>query len=135
MNSWKPALAVLLVFIAGLVAGVEVTRIVEQWHQRQSDEHPQAAIQQATARAELQLARRLRLGPVQRPRVHQILMDMQTQLRLIAQETQPRRASVVSNAAAQIETVLRPDQRLEFEKLKQENRALQPQRAPLSNFQ
>ena len=42
MSVWKPVLAVLLVFVAGLVVGVEGTRIIEQWHERQDARHPQA---------------------------------------------------------------------------------------------
>jgi hypothetical protein len=128
MNAWKPALAVLLVFVAGLLAGVEGTRIIEQWHERQDAAHPQAVNQRLTAAAELQLARRLNLGPVQRPRVRQILLEMQAQLKFINQETQPRRAQVVSNAAAQIELILGPAQKRQFEILKQENRNLAPQK-------
>lgn len=124
-------MAVLMVFVAGLVAGVEMTRVIERWHERQDAASPQTANQQLVTRAELQLARRLRLGPLQRPKVRQALVEMQAQLRLIAQETQPRRALVVSNTAAQIEAILRPDQRVEFEKMKAENRGLQPQRQGL----
>ncbi len=135
MSVWKPVLAVLLVFVAGLVAGVEGTRMIEQWHERQDAAHPQAYNQRLTDAAELQLVRQLKLGPLQRPRIRQILLEMQGQLKLINQETQPRRALVVSNAAAQIELILGPAQKRQFEILKQENRSLLPQRPALLNNQ
>ena len=133
MSVWKPVLAVLLVFVAGLVAGVEGTRMIEQWHQRQDAAHPQAANQKLSDAAELQLVRKLNLGPLQRQRVREVLAEMQGQLKLINQETQPRRAQVVSNAAAQIELILGPLQKARFELLKEEARALFPQKPAVTN--
>lgn len=124
MSKWKPALALLLVFIAGMFVGVVGTRIVVRSIARQMLLNPAFAQQRISAAAELQLARRLHLGPLQRQRVREILAEMSGQLKLINEETQPRRQMVISNAADQIDLVLGPEQKLEFEKLKEENRAL-----------
>jgi hypothetical protein len=134
VSKWKPALAVLLVFVAGMVVGVVGTRMVVRRIAREMLQNPEFARQRMSAAAELQLARRLRLGPLQRQRVREILAEMQGQLKLIAEETQPRRQMVISNAADQIDLVLGPEQKLEFEKLKEENRALM-QPAPLPPLQ
>jgi hypothetical protein len=134
MSKWKPALAVLLVFVAGMVVGVVGTRMVVRRIAREMILNPEFARNRMTAQAELQLARRLRLGPLQRQRVREILSEMSGQLKLINEETQPRRQMVISNAAAQIDLVLGPEQKLEFEKLKEEmkeeNRALMQPAAP-----
>ncbi len=131
MSKWKPALAVLLVFVAGMVVGVVGTRMVVRSVAARMMMDPAFARNRMTAQAELQLARRLQLGPLQRQRVREILSEMQGQLKLINEETQPRRQMVISNAAAQIDLVLGPVQKLEFEKLKEENRMLmQPSPPP-----
>ena len=134
MSAWKPALALLLVFVAGMFVGVVGTRMVVRRVARTMLEDPAFARERIRVQMELQLARRLRLGPLQRQRVREILAEMQGQLKLIAEETQPRRQMVISNAADQIDLVLGPEQKLEFEKLKEENRALM-QPAPLPPLQ
>lgn len=126
MSQWKPALAVLLVFVAGLVMGVEGTRMVQRWSENQGIANPQANSNRVGLRMELQLARQLQLRPLQRDRVREILSEMQGQLRMLQDETQPRRAQIISNAAARIDAVLGPVQKKKFEQLKEENRALFP---------
>jgi hypothetical protein len=122
MNGWKPALALLLVFVAGMFVGVVGTRMVVRRVAEDIIQHPDAwrGIQQQ--RMELQLARQLHLGPVQRNRVREILAEMQGQLKLINQETQPRRQMILSNAAVQIGLILRPEQKIDWEKMKEQNR-------------
>ena len=120
MSSWKPAFALLLVFIAGLVVGVVGTRMVVRQVATEMLQHPEAAQTLVQKRMELGLARRLQLGPLQRERVREILAEMQGQLKLINQETQPRRAAVITNAEEpRLMLVLNPDQKLAFERLKE----------------
>jgi hypothetical protein len=138
MSKWKPALALLLVFVAGMVVGVVGTRMVVRQVANAMLKDPtfaQRVVQRQTEmvqrQMELRLARRLNLGPMQRDRVREILSEMQGQLKLINQETQPRRAEVITNAEAQINLVLNPDQKAEFEKLKEEYPTLlQPNQHP-----
>ena len=138
MKSWKPALALLLVFVAGMVVGVVGTRIIVRQVASQMMKDPKFA-ERVTQRQsdmvarqmELQLVRRLNLEPMQRQRVREILSEMQGQLKLINQETQPRRAQAITNAEAQIDLVLNPDQKAAFEKLKEEYPTLlQPNQRP-----
>jgi hypothetical protein len=120
MSKWKPAIALLLVFVAGMVVGVVGTRMVVRRIALQMLTDPAFARSRMTAQAELQLVRRLQLGPLQRQRVREILDEMQGQLKLINQETQPRRAAVITNAEAQIDLVLSPEQKVAWERLKDE---------------
>jgi len=124
MSKWKPALALLLVFIAGMFVGVVGTRMVVRRIAVQMLTDPVFARNRIQGQMELQLARRLHLRPEQRMRVREILSEMQGQLKLINQETQPRRQQAISNAAVAIDLVLGPEQKIEFEKLKEENRML-----------
>jgi hypothetical protein len=138
MSRWKPALALLLVFVAGMVVGVVGTRMVVRVVATTMLKDPafaQTMVQRQTEmvqrQMELRLVRRLNLGPKQRERVREILSEMQGQLKLINQETQPRRAEAVTNAEAQIDLVLNPDQKAEFEKMKEEYPTfLQPNQRP-----
>jgi hypothetical protein len=120
MSRWKPALALLLVFVAGMVVGVVGTRMVVRQVANEMLKNPESARGIFQMQMELRLARRLHLGPVQRERVREILSEMQGQMKFINQETQPRRAQVITNAEAQIDLVLSPEQKAEFEKLKEE---------------
>ncbi len=124
MSKWKPALALLLVFVAGMVVGVVGTRMVVRSVATAMLKNPQLAQSLVQTRIELQLARRLQLRPEQRAQVREILSEMQGQLKLINQETQPRRAQAITNAEAQIDLVLTTEQKLEFERLKEEYPAL-----------
>ncbi len=131
MSKWKPAVALLLVFVAGMVVGVVGTRMVVRQVANAMLKNPDTARGVFQMQMELRLARRLHLGPVQRERVREILSEMQGQMKLINQETQPRRAQVITNAEAQIDLVLNPDQKADFEKLKDEYPALlQPNQRP-----
>jgi hypothetical protein len=124
MSKWKPALALLLVFVAGMVVGVVGTRIVVRRVATAMMTDPQLARDLAQRRIVLQLTRRLDLRPEQRAQVHEILAEMQGQLKLINQETLPRRQQAITNAEAHIDLVLTPEQKLKFERLKDEYPAL-----------
>lgn len=131
MNNWKPILALIVVFVAGAVLGVEGTRMVVRNAVRTAIANPQLAREQM----ELRLARRLRLDPMQRRRLNQILTQSQQQLQQLRVETQPRFIGIVSNAETQVAALLRPEQQRQFEFLKQENRRFLPLGAPPLPFQ
>lgn len=124
MSAWKPALALLLVFFAGIVVGVVGTRVVVRRVVQDYLNNPASARVVVGNQVFKRLVQELQLGPVQRPRVREVLSEMQGQLKLIRDETQPRRAQVFSNAEDQINLILRPAQREKFQTLIQENRAL-----------
>jgi hypothetical protein len=124
MSKWKPAFALLLVFVAGMFVGVVGTRMAVRRIAVQMLTDPVFRRDRIQGQMELQLARRLHLRPEQRVRVREILAEMQGQLKLINEETQPRRQQVISNAAGRIDLVLGPEQKIEFEKLKEDNRML-----------
>jgi uncharacterized membrane protein len=124
VSKWKPALALLLVFVAGLVVGVVGTRMVVRRIATAMMQDPQLARDLVQRRMELQLARRLHLRPDQRAQVREILAEMQGQLKMINQEAQPRRQQAITNAEAHIDLVLTPEQKLEFGRLKEEYPAL-----------
>jgi hypothetical protein len=118
MSKWKPALALLLVFAAGVVLGVVGTRMVVRRVIAEMVQRPEII----PNRIELVLARRLRLDPMQRRRVNQILVESQTQMRGVRLEMQPRLLQITSNANAQISSLLNERQLRDYERLKEENR-------------
>ncbi|MDB6065375.1 MAG: hypothetical protein JWR26_1583 [Pedosphaera sp.] len=127
MNKLKPVLAVLVVFAAGLVFGVVGTRVVMRRTIQAMVNHPEAVRE----RVELELVRKLRLAPDQRRKVHQIMVDTQLQLRELRRDAQPRFMLIVSNSQSQIASVLTPEQRERFEKLREGNRRFLPLPPPL----
>src|SRR5262245_48996140 len=131
MNNWKPALVIFLVFLAGVVSGVEGTRIAVRYVIGQTVSNPE--IQQR--RQELNLANRLRLDQAQRKRLRQVLGDSQQQLQQLRTEAQPRFIAIVSNAETEVQALLTPPQRRQFERLKAENRRLLPLGPPPFPFQ
>ena len=124
MSKWKPALALLLVFVAGMVVGVVGDRIRVRRVATELLSNPQLARDLAQRRIVIQLTRRLDLRPEQRAQVREILAEMQGQLKLINQETLPRRQQAITNAEAHIDLVLTTEQKLEFGRLKEEYPAL-----------
>ena len=122
MSKWKPVLAVLLVFIAGMFVGVVGTGIIVRRVVQQMVNHPDALQRRIQNGVGMQLARRLNLDAAQRRRVNDILMETQGELKVIRDETQPRIAQIRSNAVDQINAILTPQQRVDFERLREENR-------------
>jgi Spy/CpxP family protein refolding chaperone len=127
MNKLKPLLALLAVFAAGTVFGVVGTRVVMRYTIRNMVSHPELVRE----RIELEMVRKLRLSPEQRRKVHQIMIETQSQLKDLRRESQPRFIAILSNTQAQISSVLTPEQRERFERLKEENRRLLPLPPPL----
>ena len=120
MKYLKLAALLVLVFGAGAVFGVVMTRVVVQRTIRAMIAQPDLVRE----RVELNLVRRLRLGPEQRRRVRVVLQDTQQQMQELRRGVQPRFASIMSNAQSQVLAILSPEQRREFQKLRQENRRI-----------
>jgi Spy/CpxP family protein refolding chaperone len=112
----------MLVFVAGVVVGVVGTRVVTRVVIRRAINHPELVRE----RIEHDLVRKLRLDADQQAKVHQVLLDSQKQLRELRLEFQPELASILSSASTNISSVLTPEQREKFEKLREENRHFLP---------
>jgi Spy/CpxP family protein refolding chaperone len=120
MKTLKLSLLVALVFLAGVAAGVVGTRIaIRHWVSSaiQRPEKVQMLI-------ERNLRWRLRLDASQQAQVHRILTDTRGQLRELRQEYRPQLVAIVTNAEAQIFTILTPEQQARFERMQRENRRL-----------
>lgn len=117
MKRLKPWLLLALVFLVGVIVGVAGTRLVIRRIAREAALHP-GLVQKA---AEHRLARRLRLDANQRERLDQILTETRNQMQSLRQQYRPQAVLVFSNANAQINELLTPDQRERFEKFKEEN--------------
>jgi hypothetical protein len=116
MNKFKPALVLLLVFVAGTVFGVVGTRMVVRSVIREVIKHPNLAQE----RIELNLVKRLKLNPEQKAKVHEVLVDSQKQIRPLRIESM----NILSNAQVKIWDILTEEQRRQFDKMKEENRNL-----------
>jgi uncharacterized membrane-anchored protein YhcB (DUF1043 family) len=120
MKSLKPWLLLALVFLVGIVFGVAGTRLAIRHAAREAALHP--------ARAQLviekRLTRRLGLDADQQSKLDRILTDARAQLGALRQQYRPPVTLVFSNANAQISAILTLDQRLKYEKLKEENAPL-----------
>jgi hypothetical protein len=126
MNKWKPILILVLIFGAGVTFGISGNRMMVRQVVRQTLTQPELV----RDRMELNLARRLRLDPVQRRRLHQILTESQEQMQQVRRETQPRIQAITSNAQERVREVLTPEQQRQFEQLRADNRRLLPVGAP-----
>jgi hypothetical protein len=122
MNKWKPILVVALVFAAGVTLGVSGNRMMLRAAVRETLVQPD----RVRERIELNLAWKLRLDPMQRRRLHQVVVESREQVLQLQRETQPRYLAIASNAQARINTFLNPAQQRQFEKLRAENRRLLP---------
>jgi hypothetical protein len=128
MKNLKSILLLALVFFAGMVIGVVVTRAVVRHIVNAAILHPE----KVQTVMERKLTRNLRLDNQQQVKLHQILTDAHAQLQVLRQQYRPQLTGVFSNANEQINSMLTPEQQARFEKLKSENRPLlqtmQPER-------
>jgi uncharacterized membrane-anchored protein YhcB (DUF1043 family) len=120
MKTFKAWLLLALVFLVGVVLGVAGTRLAIRHAAREAVLHP--------ARAQLliekRLTRRLNLDADQQSKLDRILTDARAQLAALRQQYRPPVALVFSNANDQISAMLTLDQRLKYEKLREENALL-----------
>jgi hypothetical protein len=117
MKTLKPWLLLALVFVVGVLFGVAGTRFVIRRAVREAILHP-VRVQMAV---EKRLVRKLDLNPDQTARLDRILTDARGQLGALRQQYRPPAALVFSNADAQINALLTPDQRVKYERLKDAN--------------
>ena len=106
MNKFKPALALLLVFVAGTVFGVVGTRMVVRSVIREVIKHPNLAQE----RIELNLVKRLKLNPEQKAKVQPIIDQTSPQIQTIRRDAEQKVKTLVDNAMAQIRPILTPEQ-------------------------
>lgn len=120
MKKLKPWLVIALVFVAGFVGGVAVTRGVV----RRTVQTALANPDRVRELIERRLAARMPLDAGQREKVRAALAGAQRELRDLRQEFAPRFREILSHAESRIVLVLTPEQRARFEKFKEENQRL-----------
>lgn len=125
MNKAKPWLVLILVFIAGFAGGVVTTRAVVRRVIQAAVDHPNLVQMQV----ERTIDRRLRLDREQRQRVHDYLDHAHDELRSLRLKFQPDFQAIMTEASSNIDSTLTPEQRIRFEKLKEEKRHLWQPRA------
>jgi hypothetical protein len=120
MKKLKPWLVIVLVFCAGFVGGIVVTRGVIRHFVREAINDPNFM----RDKIERRLAARLRLDPAQRAKVHAVLVDTQRDLGSLREEFRPRFFSIMNQGQARISQILTSEQRQKFEEFQNENRQL-----------
>jgi hypothetical protein len=120
MKKFKPWLVIALVFVAGFVGGVVVTRSVVRHAVQAALTNPD----RVRDLIEKRVTMRLQPDADQREKVPQILAQAQANLRSLRQDTAPRFRGIISNAESQIAILLTPEQREKFAKLQEENQRL-----------
>ena len=120
MKTFKMILLLGLVFFAGGVVGVVVTRAVVRHMVREALMHPE----KFQSAVENSLTRQLGLDAGQRAKLNQILSDTRTKLQDLRQQERPQFSVIFSNANEQINLMLTPEQQARFEKLKLEDHPL-----------
>src|SRR5262249_53692823 len=98
MQQLKPWLLILLVFLAGFAGGVVVTRAAVRHYVLRVVKDPDFM----RDRIEHRISARLRLDAKQRSKVHEILLNTQSELKSLRGEFQPRFHSILNQAQSQI---------------------------------
>jgi hypothetical protein len=106
--------------VAGTLAGAAADRVLGRDHAAERD-RPPCPGGPGSGKAMFDA---LDLSPDQKTRVDSILERRRSQMELVWQETRPRMRALVDSTEAEIRAVLRPDQRTEFDRLREEGRRL-----------
>jgi len=109
-----------LVFFAGGITGMVVTRAVVRHRLKEWETHPE----RLQAIMENNLSRQLGLDSEQRVELNRILSDTRTKLQEMRQQERPQFSAIFDGANEQINLMLTPAQQARFEKLKLEDRPL-----------
>jgi len=125
VNTWKPILAALLIFAAGVVTGGLTVRIKSRAVNRPLPPQAQGADRGWQARrpeAELRelsqrFERRLQLSPEQRARVEAIVNESRERMTAIARDVAPKTREEFKRMRERIREELTPEQRREFEEI------------------
>jgi hypothetical protein len=112
MKTYKVWLVVTLVFLAGVASGAFTTRVLTRRIVRGALAHPEWV----QGRIERDLHRKLRLDSRQDAEVHQVLIQSRTQLKDLRRDFEPRLRQVLSETRRQIDAVLDPTQKQQFDK-------------------
>jgi hypothetical protein len=126
MKTFKMMVLVMLVFLAGVAAGVVGTRMAIRHWVNTAIERPE----NFQILLERKLRWQLHLDPRQRAEVHRILTDTRVQLRDLRKEYHPQVVVVLTNTEAQISAILTPEQEAQFERMQRENRRFFPAPEP-----
>jgi len=129
VNTWKPILAALVIFAAGVVTGgltVKLRRVPTppQPGQRFSDARPGPAQRWEGQIRDLskRMEKHLDLTPEQRDRVEFVVRDTQKRMKSILDEVAPRTRDEFRQMRQRIRDELTPEQRRKFEDLFKERR-------------
>lgn len=115
MKIWKSILLLLLVFCAGLAAGVVGTRIVVRRVVQQAMVHPE----RTQFFMEHNLAHRLQLDSDQQVKLHAILTDTRGRLADLRKQFQPQASKIMRDADQKISALLTPEQQARYDKFKE----------------
>jgi hypothetical protein len=125
VNTWKPILAALLIFAAGVVTGGLTVRLKGRPWVRpgglptQGVERNRPAPRSEAELRELaqRLQKHLKLSPEQRERVETIVNESRERMKAIAEEMAPRTREEFRRMRERIRAELTPGQRQEFEEI------------------
>ena len=115
MKNWKSILLLMLVFCAGIVAGVVGTRVVVRQAVQQAIVHPE----RMQVSMERNLTRKLQLDNDQQAKLHVILTDTRHQLADLRKQFQPQTATILHDTDQKISLLLTPEQQTRYDKIKE----------------
>lgn len=140
VSTWKPVLAALVIFAAGVVTGaftIQLRRARPLPSPANRTERATAPRPWLSTRAEAQLrelaqrmAQELDLTPVQRERVEKLLHESQGRMRAIAEEVAPRTREELRHVREQLRAELTPAQRRKLDELMKAREAAGRRPAP-----
>jgi Spy/CpxP family protein refolding chaperone len=116
MKNWKSILLLVLVFCAGLAAGIVGTRIFVRRAVQQAMVHPE----KMQILMERNLTRRLQLDNGQQAKLHAVLTDTRQQLNDLHKQYQPQAVELWRGTDSKISAFLTPEQQAKFEKMKEQ---------------
>ncbi len=127
MNTWKPVLAALVIFAAGvitgtLVAGLRRAPLGPRWTgPGPAPARPWAVQRLGAQQGELfhRMEKHLDLTPDQRDRIEAIVHETQDRIRTLAEEVTPRTREELRHMRERIREELTPEQRQKFAKLEE----------------
>ena len=118
MKNWKPILLLVLVFVAGVTTGVLGNRVSVRREVQQALKQPE----KTQLIMERSLVRRLNLDANQEGQLHLIMTETRTKLRDLRREFQPQTSAILQDSTAKISALLTAEQRVQYEKIRQEER-------------
>src|SRR5919106_1749895 len=110
-NRWQVRGAAAVIFVLGFAAGILPLNVYRGWVRRPP---PRDRFEQ--------LSERLQLSPEQKTKVQQIFGETREQLRALRRESEPRVHEIRSQADAQLQQVLTPEQWQQFQTMRSEMR-------------